>query len=245
MSDTHSLLHYMKFNVPDGDIFIHCGDFSACGRLEEVIEFNNFLATLPHKHKLVIAGNHELAFDPAFNQSSCASGSKAKNTSSLLDEIPTLSFSREALKKAVSTENIRQYLTNCTYLEDSGIELYGIKFYGTPWQPRYCNWAFNLERGQEILEKWNKIPSDTDILITHTPPLGYCDLTATSVRAGCVDLLTTIQKRVKPKYSIFGHIHESYGVMSDGKTIFINASTCDINYLPNNPPIVFDMPIKK
>lgn len=149
------------------------------------------------------------------------------------------------LKSAVNTQNIRQYLTNCTYLEDELIEIYGLKFYGTPWQPEFCRWAFNLTRGQEILDKWNLIPDDTDILITHTPPVGFNDLTASGVRAGCVELLSTIQKRVKPKYAIFGHIHESYGVSSDGKTIFINASTCDINYMPNNPPVVFDIAIKK
>jgi Icc-related predicted phosphoesterase len=126
-------------------------------------------------------------------------------------------------------------------LEDESLELFGIKFYGTPWQPEFHRWAFNLPRGRPILDKWNLIPADTDILITHTPPVGFGDLTATGIRAGCVDLLNTIQQRVKPKYSIFGHIHEAYGVTSDGKTVFINASTCDINYMPNNPPIVFDI----
>lgn len=130
-------------------------------------------------------------------------------------------------------------------MEDSGIELYGLKFYGTPHQPEFCHWAFNLKRGQEILDKWNLIPSDTDILITHTPPIGFNDLCCSGVRAGCVELLSTIQKRVKPMYNIFGHVHESYGVSSDGKVVYINASTCNIQYLPNNPPIVFDCTIKK
>lgn len=110
---------------------------------------------------------------------------------------------------------------------------------------RFCRWAFNLPRGKEILDKWNLIPSDTDILITHTPPVGFGDLTVSGIRAGCVELLSTIQKRIKPRYSVFGHIHEAYGVTSDGKTVFINASTCDINYMPNNLPIVFDIAIRK
>lgn len=70
-------------------------------------------------------------------------------------------------------------------------------------------------------------------------------LGCSGVRAGCVDLLSTVQQRVKPKYHVFGHIHEGYGITSDGKIIFINASTCDINYLPNNPPIVFDISLPK
>lgn len=88
MSDTHSLTPHIKFEIPDGDIFIHAGDFTKCGRKEEVIEFNTWIGKninnvnincfikflffslfpgqLPHKHKLVIAGNHELSFDHTF-----------------------------------------------------------------------------------------------------------------------------------------------------------------------------------
>lgn len=75
-------------------------------------------------------------------------------------------------------------------------------------QPEFHKWAFNLPRGSQCLEKWDKIPEDTDVLITHTPPIGHGDLCCTGVRAGCVELLTTVQQRVKPKYHIFGHIHE-------------------------------------
>lgn len=158
-----------------------------------------------------------------------------------MDKIPTLGHTKESLKEAIQVQNVKQYLTNCTYLEDEAIEILGLKIYGTPWQPEFCKWAFNLPRGAECLEKWNKIPENLDILITHTPPLGHGDLCCTMVRAGCVELLNTVQCRVKPKYHVFGHVHEGYGITSDGKIIFINASTCDINYLPNNLPIVFDI----
>lgn len=128
-------------------------------------------------------------------------------------------------------------------------------------QPEFGQWAFNLPRGEECLKMWNKIPIDTDVLLTHTPPLGHGDLACSGVRAGCVELLSAVQRRVKPKYHVFGHIHEGaetptfflntyqkpillgYGVTSDGKIVFINASTCDINYIPNNLPIVFDIPL--
>uniref|UniRef100_A0A336LFB0 CSON010335 protein n=1 Tax=Culicoides sonorensis TaxID=179676 RepID=A0A336LFB0_CULSO len=253
MSDTHSLQSGLRHDIPNGDIFIHAGDFTRCGGKDEIIEFNQFLETLPHKHKLVIAGNHELSFDTTFTHpiqehgKSKGSGARTKHhgDSSILDEIPTLGNTKESMSEAVNTENVRQYLTNCTYLEDTGIELYGLKFYGTPWQPEFCRWAFNLPRGKACLEKWNQIPQDTDVLVTHTPPVGHGDLCCSGVRAGCVELLTTVQQRVKPKYHVFGHIHEGYGISSDGKIIFINASTCDINYLPNNPPIVFDIALPK
>lgn len=64
------------------------------------------------------------------------------------------------------------------------------------------------------MRKWNAIPDDTDILVTHTPPVGHGDLCCTGVRAGCVELLSTVQKRVRPKYHVFGHIHEGIYVSS-------------------------------
>ncbi|KAJ1523674.1 hypothetical protein ONE63_001514 [Megalurothrips usitatus] len=232
MSDTHSLTPHIKFDIPYGDIFIHAGDFTRCGSLEEVVEFNEWIGKLPHKHKIVIAGNHELSFDESFT--------KAHEGCQSLP-IPSLGLARDAIAEAVRTPNTKQYLTNCTYLEDEAIIVYGIKIYGSPWQPEFCNWAFNVPRGEPCLSKWERIPEDTDILITHTPPIGHGDLCCTGVRAGCVELLSTVQQRVKPKYHVFGHIHEGYGITSDGQIIFINASTCDINYLPTNPPIVFDI----
>ncbi|KAM7346397.1 metallophosphoesterase domain-containing protein 1-like isoform 2-T2 [Cochliomyia hominivorax] len=215
MSDTHTMTSQLKFDVPQGDIFIHAGDFSNYGRWNEVKEFNDWIGSLPHKHKIVIAGNHELSFDPI---------TKKKNNST--DE---------------PSSNVRDALTNCTYIEDELIEIWGLRIYGSPWQPKYGNWAFNLPRGEALLEKWNKIPANIDILITHGPPIGHGDLCKWGSRGGCVELLTTIQKRVKPKYHIFGHIHEDYGVTTDGQVTYVNASTCDLQYIPINKPIVFDM----
>uniref|UniRef100_A0A1B0D5W2 Calcineurin-like phosphoesterase domain-containing protein n=1 Tax=Phlebotomus papatasi TaxID=29031 RepID=A0A1B0D5W2_PHLPP len=237
MSDTHGLTPYIKFDIPDGDIFVHAGDFTRCGKLDEVMEFNAWLGRLPHKHKLVVAGNHELSFDETFQTVHNLSSDRRRHTgTALIDEIPTLGNTKESLAEAVQTQNVKRQLTNCVYLQDEGIELYGLNFYGTPWQPEFCKWAFNLPRGEPCLAKWNAIPAGVDVLISHTPPLGHGDLCCSGVRAGCVELLASVQQRIKPRYHVFGHIHEGYGVTSDGKIIFINASTCDINYLPNNPP---------
>lgn len=65
-----------------------------------------------------------------------------------------------------------------------------------------------MPRGEACLSKWQDIPADTDVLISHTPPIGHGDLCCTGLRAGCVELLTTVQQRVKPKYHVFGHVHE-------------------------------------
>ena len=134
-------------------------------------------------------------------------------------------------------------LKDCIYLEDDSVKVLGLNIYGSPYQPYHCGNAFQLERGEDLLKKWNKIPSDTDILITHGPPLGYGDIYQNFRHAGCVDLLNTIRNRVKPKYHIFGHIHQDYGVWQDGYTTFVNASICDRRYKPLRKPILFDVDI--
>ncbi|KAI2662909.1 Metallophosphoesterase MPPED2 [Labeo rohita] len=110
----------------------------------------------------------------------------------------------------------------------------------TPW---FNGWGFNLPRGQSLLDKWNLIPEGIDILMTHGPPLGFRDWVPKELqRVGCVELLNTVQRRVRPKLHVFGGIHEGYGIMTDGYTTFINASTCTVSFQPTNPPIVFDLP---
>ncbi|KAG8005737.1 Metallophosphoesterase domain-containing protein 1 [Nibea albiflora] len=73
--------------------------------------------------------------------------------------------------------------------------------------------------------------------------LGFLDWVPKKMqRVGCMELLNTVQRRVQPKLHVFGHIHEGYGMMTDGTTTFVNASACTVNFLPMNPPIVFDLP---
>lgn len=169
MSDTHSLIQNIKFDVPDGDVLLHAGDFTKCGESSEVQEFDRWLGntftifiifmellsvlgTLPHKHKVVIAGNHELSFDPAFASMFKKNfGHTSRHMGSKLDDdilgncgtflnifkktntYKSNKETTETITEAVSTDNIRKYLTNCIYLEDSAIEIYGIKIYGSPW----------------------------------------------------------------------------------------------------------------
>merc|ERR550514_130323 len=57
ISDTHG--HHRKLTIPPGDVLIHAGDFTAFGREEHARDFNAWLGTLPHKHKIVVFGNHE------------------------------------------------------------------------------------------------------------------------------------------------------------------------------------------
>jgi Icc-related predicted phosphoesterase len=132
---------------------------------------------------------------------------------------------------------LEQLPTNVHYLEDSEIIIDGIKFYGSPWQPEFFNWAFNLPRGPKLEEKWELIPTDTDILITHGPPMYMLDYTLRDmINVGCLDLYNKVLQ-VKPKIHVFGHIHEGYGVKEHEGITFVNASNATIGYSLTNKPI--------
>ena len=199
-SDTHG--HHRRMAVPDGDILIFAGDMFLFGDGNSLEDFNAFLGELPHRHKLVIAGNHDYCFE------------------------------KESARSAAS-------LSNAIYLQDQAIALDGIKLYGSPWQPQFGNMAFNLERGAALREKWDMIPADTDVLITHAPPFGRGDRTAQGEHLGCQDLLEAVQ-RIQPRLHVFGHIHEAVGTSQAGKTTFINASICNAAYEWANAPVVFE-----
>lgn len=132
------------------------------------------------------------------------------------------------------------------YLEDSGIRIRGLNIYGSPWQPEFHDWAFNLPRGGlELRARWNAIPAGTNILITHGPPAGILDRTYRGDPAGC-ELLA--EKVSRDRYSlpglklhVFGHIHESRGVVERDGVWYVNASALDsVTYLPLPVIGVFD-----
>jgi Icc-related predicted phosphoesterase len=205
ISDTHNLHHGLS--VPEGDMVIHSGDFMNSGRHEhELSSFIDFYSSFPHKHKLVVPGNHDF----------------------WAEKYP------EDTKRRFKEKDI-------TFLIHQSVIIEGLKFYGDPYQPWFYDWAFNLKRGEELRKNWEKVPDDTDILITHSPPYGHLDrviLGNTSV--GCEELKKRIDV-VKPIISCFGHIHEAYGKEKTKNTLFINSSVCDHRYNVINPPIVVDI----
>jgi Icc-related predicted phosphoesterase len=135
-------------------------------------------------------------------------------------------------------EEILSKYPEIIYLQDSGIEINDIKIWGSPWQPVFFNWAFNLPRnGEEILSKWRMIPGNTDILITHGPPHGVLDHLPNGFNCGCEVLFEEVTKYINPKIHAFGHIHNGYGIKEKNETIFINASNLDEEYRYRNKPI--------
>jgi Icc-related predicted phosphoesterase len=129
------------------------------------------------------------------------------------------------------------------YLQDSSVEIENLKIYGSPYQPRFFDWAFNLMRGAELAEKWKLIPDETDVLITHGPPFGILDEVPRQYfieNTGCEELRKRVET-IKPKLHIFGHIHCGYGTTEKFGVKFANASNCDESYEPTNAPLVIDL----
>ena len=132
-----------------------------------------------------------------------------------------------------------------TYLNDSGVEIDGIKFWGSPVTPRFFDWAFN--RDADIQNHWNMIPHDTNVLITHGPPYGILDFTLRDRKpVGCHYLRKRLFDLKDLKVHSFGHIHEAFGQqIGDDEDFlgiqFVNASYLDLRYDPVNRPIVINI----
>jgi len=140
-----------------------------------------------------------------------------------------------------TVEEIQAFLPeNCFYLCDSGIEIENVKFWGSPITPWFLSWAFNRYRGDDIRRHWDLIPLNTDILITHGPPADILDLTTDGIHTGCTDLLQKILE-VKPKYHLFGHIHEAYGKENYGNISFVNGSVLNEDYKLVNQPVLLEI----
>lgn len=137
-----------------------------------------------------------------------------------------------------------------TLLRDSETVIDGIKFYGSPWQPEFCNWAFNLDRGPDLKEKWDLIPEDTNVLITHSPPMGILDYVERFngkkceyelEHVGCEELYSRVSTLSNLKLHVFGHLHLAYGQIRIENTLFVNAAVCTEQYKPTNKPIIVEI----
>lgn len=124
-------------------------------------------------------------------------------------------------------ENAKQILHSLgiIYLQDSYIVIDGIKIYGTPWTPTFMSWYF-MQDEWDLSSYWDKIPEDTNILITHGPANEILDfLPQENKNVGSNTLRFKIEQLKELKYHVFGHIHESYGMKEMGNYAAINAST--------------------
>ncbi len=138
-------------------------------------------------------------------------------------------------------DELRKSLSkNVHYLENDGTNIDGLNIWGSPITPEFFNWAFMEQRGEKIAEYWKMIPKKTDILITHGPPFEVLDLTYAGLNVGCEELAEYVIRQ-RPRYHVFGHIHEAAGELDSKYTHYVNASVVNFQYQVVNKPIVIDL----
>jgi len=227
ISDTHT--RHASLNIPDGDILVHAGDFTGDGAYSEVKDFVDWFEAQPHTHKVLIAGNHELSLDVNLPQYA------------------------PHIKMGLVTGGFH-------YLEDSSVKICGLKFYGTPWTP-YIWGAFQALRETDVylrdtnvgptcrvpdlkhkLKKvFSRIPDDTDVLVTHGPPIGCLDF-CPGGHVGSHELRDRIYELHNLRLVVCGHIHESHGQdFINTDVMVVNASSLDGQYRKLQQPIVVEI----
>ncbi|OBT43776.1 hypothetical protein VE00_06255 [Pseudogymnoascus sp. WSF 3629] len=182
ISDTHTT----QPELQDGDLLVRAGDLSQNGSFNEIQAQLDWLNAQPHKHKVVIGGNHDLLLDPVF-----------------VDGFPERIFERPGSSRS----DLRW--GSIIYPQDSSVELQfhngrKLKVYGAPSTQQFGNWAFQYP---PIRDVWTGVvPPDTDILLPHGPPKWHLDANA----LGNEYLLKEL-RRTKLPLVVFGHIHAGYG----------------------------------
>lgn len=134
---------------------------------------------------------------------------------------------------------------NVIYLEDTSIEIEGIKFHGSPYSVNFCNWAF-MKEDEDLDAHWDNIPEDTDVLIVHGPAynildkVNQCILEPHVGSKGLQNRAIELSNK-KLKYLITGHIHEAYGATEVGTLTCINACIFEHGYLGLKKPSSFEI----
>lgn len=225
-SDTHNQLG--EYNFAPVDLFIHCGDWTMQGTIEEVVQFNKDLLSVPAQHKIVIPGNHDM----------------------LAETDPDLT--RKLITCADVLLSPRE---SCTYGN--------YKIVGTPYVPYCGRWAFVQDTAEAEFNHWLDVPEDTEILITHTPPMGILDTeppawlrqyripaddpvnnAGTRVSLGSKGLAARLPALKKLQFSFFGHIHGGYGTSFQNGVLFVNAACLERDYRTKNAPYYLEIPNK-
>jgi len=213
LSDTHGYLP----RIPECDILLLAGDYSPIdyGRSYYTQWYlNDFILWLQHckekcKYIVGIAGNHDFIFDE----------------NSFKYGIPSELY---AVKHTINE--------NWHYLENSSINIDGINICGIPHQRRFYDWAFNLDES-ELDKIFEKIPKNTDIILTHGPPLNILDYSPFGNENIGSATLRQIALDIQAKMVVFGHNHQT-GIQIVENTTFVNAAYVDNQYNPYGLPII-------
>lgn len=228
ISDTHG--KHENLTIPKCDVLVFTGDMGTRTNELELISFLSWIEKQPADVKIIIAGNHDICMDKDWVK-------RQKNVGSV-----------EGVLANQHYQNAKSLIENykVKYLEDREYIYNGIKFYGSPYSPSFHRerWVFNADRGKEIQKIWSKIPSDVNVLLTHTPPYKILDYVDNRYKrhpnedqnVGCQDLMNVIKNRLfKLKLHCFGHIHETTGLLikpvsQTRNVIFSNGACVTNNY---------------
>lgn len=194
LSDTHGYHRKLK-DLPEADVVVHSGDITMAGSDDEVTDFIRWFDSLPYRHKIFIAGNHDACLYEG---------------------------------------HVGKLSSNIHYLRNSGVEIDGVKFYGIP--------LFMEDYMYETQDEFYlRIPSDTDVLITHAPAYGMLDLGY--MHQGSKALREAISS-LRLHTHLFGHIHDNPGMETINGVVFSNASIVSPDYHPVNSPNLIELPSK-
>ncbi|WP_298063092.1 metallophosphoesterase [uncultured Rikenella sp.] len=116
------------------------------------------------------------------------------------------------------------------YLCNSGVEIDGVKFYGVPLFMGDC---ISGRQARNI----GHIPTDTDVLITHSPAYGILDFDE-GIHYGNQQLLAKVLE-IRPRLHLFGHIHTQHGVTTEHGIVFSNGVIMNAGYTHLNSPHIF------
>ena len=197
ISDTHE--QHDRAMVPPGDILVHAGDLTTWGDLDSLRAFNAWIGKLPHRHKFIIAGNHDFCFERQPE-----------------DALQILTEAQYLHDEGVAVDGITIY----------GSPWRPERVYVVQNRRVVLHWPFSLPEGEALQAAWDRIPERVDLLITHCPPYGWGDRRADGQHRGCRDLRRAVEEK-RPRVHVFGHIHEAYGIYRGEHTTFVNASFLD------------------
>jgi Icc-related predicted phosphoesterase len=215
LSDTHNQHNHIR--VPDGDILVHCGDFTNQGTLDEITSFADWFAQLPHKWKILVFGNHEVSTDIGFYDSNWKDLHSHK-----MKIIPPTFWTQRGI----------------TVLCNETIKIQGYNIWGHPALPfQYNLHAWGYRSPEDSSSMWSRVPADTDIILTHSPPYGILDETLNGVNIGNEDMLVNVVDRIKPRMCIFGHVHNP-GTCTEWGILFNNVAMCNDKPELTYPPTI-------
>jgi predicted phosphodiesterase len=217
ISDTHN--KHKQIDLPEGDVLIHCGDFTGMGRTHEVLNFLKWWVSRPHKYKILVAGNHDLGFE---------------NNKLIITQLLSDYY--------LNSNN--HYLEHSSVVIDDKL-FFGSPY--TPeflnWAFMYDRGS---EKAKQL---WSLVPSNTDVLITHGPLENILDKCNSfhpkyPENAGCGVLRNVVETKLKQlQYHLCGHIHEGHGMdyHKIEPVVCVNASICNEKYEPKNKAVELEL----